>query len=90
MKDFIITRTETENAVLVGLITPEQNEAKVKEYLDELDFLATTAGIRTVKRFTQRLDTPNSVFFVGSGKLQEIKEYTENEKHAISLMIFDD
>ena len=90
MKDFIITQAETENAVLVGLITPEQNERKVKEYLDELDFLATTAGIRTVKRFTQRLDMPNSVSFIGSGKLQEIKEYTENDEHAISLVIFDD
>ena len=90
MKDFIITRAETENAVLVGLITPEQNEAKVKEYLDELDFLAMTAGIRAVKRFTQRLDMPNSVTFIGSGKLQEIKEYTEDEEQAISLVIFDD
>ncbi|MCL1934423.1 MAG: GTPase HflX [Candidatus Azobacteroides sp.] len=90
MKDFIITQAETENAVLVGLITPEQNESKVKEYLNELDFLTTTAGIRAVKRFTQRLDMPNSVTFVGSGKLQEIKEYTENEEHAISLAIFDD
>ena len=90
MKDFIITHTETENAVLVGLITPEQNEAKVKEYLDELDFLAHTAGIKAVKRFTQRLDMPNSVTFIGSGKLQEIKEYTENEEYAISLVIFDD
>jgi GTP-binding protein HflX len=90
MKDFIITHTETENAVLVGLITQEQNEAKVQEYLDELDFLATTAGIKAVKRFTQRLVMPDSVTFVGSGKLQEIKEYTENEEHAISLVIFDD
>jgi len=90
MKEFIITHTETENAVLVGLITPEQNETKVKEYLDELDFLATTAGIRAVKRFTQRLDMPNSVTFIGSGKLQEIKEYTENEDNAISIVIFDD
>jgi len=90
MKDFILTHTETENAVLVGLITPEQNEAKIKEYLDELDFLATTAGISAVKRFTQRLDMPNSVTFIGTGKLQEIKEYTENEDNAISLVIFDD
>ena len=90
MKDFIITHTETENAVLVGLITPEQNEARVKEYLDELDFLADTAGIKAVKRFTQRLDTPHSVTFIGSGKLQEIKEYTEDEEHAVSLVIFDD
>jgi len=90
MKEFIITHTETENAVLVGLITPEQSEPKVKEYLDELDFLADTAGIKAVKRFTQRLDMPNSVTFIGSGKLQEIKEYTENEENAISLVIFDD
>jgi len=90
MKDFIITHTETENGVLVGLITSEQSEAKVKEYLDELDFLADTAGIKAVKRFTQRLDMPNSVTFIGSGKLQEIKEYTENEDNAISLVIFDD
>ena len=90
MKDFIITHTETENAVLVGLITPEQNEATVNEYLDELDFLAVTAGIRAVKRFIQRLDMPNSVSFIGSGKLQEIKEFTENEDNAISLVIFDD
>jgi len=90
MKDFIISRSETENAILVGLITPEQNEVKVKEYLDELDFLATTAGIRAVKRLTQRLEKPNSVLFVGSGKLQEIKEYAENEENAISLVIFDD
>jgi len=90
MKDFIITHTETENAVLVGLITPKENDAKVKEYLDELDFLALTAGIKTVKRFTQRLDMPNSVTFIGAGKLQEIKEFTENEEYAISLVIFDD
>lgn len=90
MKDFIITDTETENAVLVGLITPEQNEAKANEYLEELDFLATTAGIRAVKRFTQRLDNPHPVTFVGSGKLQEIKEYTENEDHEIGRIIFDD
>ena len=90
MKDFIITDTQTENAVLVGLITPNQNEMKLKEYLDELDFLADTAGIKAVKRFTQRLDFPHPVTFVGSGKLKEIKEYTENEDNAISMVIFDD
>jgi GTP-binding protein HflX len=90
MKDFIITDTVTERAVLIGLITPEQNEAKAGEYLDELDFLASTAGIQAVKRFTQRLDMPHSVTFVGSGKLQEIKEYTENEDHEIGMVIFDD
>ncbi|MDR0412789.1 MAG: GTPase HflX [Dysgonamonadaceae bacterium] len=90
MKDFIITGTQTENALLIGLITPEQNEVKSKEYLDELDFLADTAGIRTVKRFTQRLDYPHPVTFVGSGKLKEIKEYVENEEHAVGMAIFDD
>jgi GTP-binding protein HflX len=90
MKEFIITDTVTERAVLVGLITPEQNEVKVKEYLDELDFLASTAGIQAVKRFTQRLEMPHSVTFVGSGKLQEIKAYTENEDNEIGMVIFDD
>jgi GTP-binding protein HflX len=90
MKDFILTDTQTENAVLVGLITPEQNELKSKEYLDELDFLADTAGIKAVKRFTQRLESPHSVTFVGSGKLKEIKAYTEDEDNKISQVIFDD
>ena len=84
MKEFIISEAQTEKAVLVGLVTPEQNEQKVKEYLDELAFLADTAGVDAVKRFTQKMDYPNSVTFVGTGKLQEIKEYVvENE-------IFDD
>jgi GTP-binding protein HflX len=90
MKDFILTDTQTENAVLVGLITPEQNELKSAEYLDELDFLADTAGIKAVKRFTQRLEMPHSVTFVGSGKLAEIRNFTENEENAISMVIFDD
>jgi GTP-binding protein HflX len=90
MKEFIITDTQTENAVLVGLITPEQSEVRLKEYLDELDFLADTAGIKAVKRFTQRLECPHSITFVGSGKLKEIKEYTENEDNEISMVIFDD
>ncbi len=90
MKDFIITDTPTENAVLVGLITPEQNEVRVKEYLDELAFLADTAGIVAEKRFTQRLEAAHPVTFVGSGKLQEIKDYVEDEDNEISLVIFDD
>jgi GTP-binding protein HflX len=90
MKDFIITQTETEKAVLIGLVTPEQSEAKVKEYLDELEFLASTAGIQSVKRFTQRLDMPHSITFVGSGKLQEIKQFTEDEDNEIGMVIFDD
>lgn len=90
MKDFIITQTKTEKAVLVGLVTPHQNEAKINEYLDELDFLASTAGIETTKRFTQRLDSPHPVTFVGSGKLNEIKAFVEDEDNEIGLVIFDD
>jgi GTP-binding protein HflX len=90
MKDFILTHTETEKAVLVGLITPEQNELKIKEYLDELEFLSSTAGVQPVKRFTQRLETSHPVTFVGTGKLQEIKEYVEDEENEIGIVIFDD
>ena len=80
MKEFIITQEQTERAVLVGLVTPEQSEAQVKEYLDELAFLAETAGIEPVRRFTQKADKPHAVTFVGSGKLQQIGEYVaENE-----------
>lgn len=88
MKDFIISKAQTEKAVLVGLITQNQNEAKVNEYLDELDFLADTAGAKPVKRFTQRMDYPNPVTFVGTGKLQEIKDFIEEEE--VGLVIFDD
>ena len=88
MKEFIITQEQTERAVLVGLVTPEQNEAQVKEYLDELAFLAETAGIEPVRRFTQKADKPHAVTFVGSGKLQQIGEYVaENE---IGIVVFDD
>lgn len=88
MKEFIISEAKTEKAILIGLVTPEQDERKVKEYLDELAFLADTAGVEAVKRFTQRLEKPNSVTFVGVGKLAEIKEYVvEND---IGLAIFDD
>jgi GTP-binding protein HflX len=88
MKEFILSETKTENAALVGLITPQQNERRVKEYLDELAFLAETAGAKAVKRFTQRLDEPNRTTFVGKGKLQEIGEYVE--EHDVGLVIFDD
>jgi GTP-binding protein HflX len=90
MKDLILTEIKSENAVLVGLITPEQNEEQVNEYLDELAFLAETAGIIPGKRFVQRLDMPNSVTFVGTGKLQEIKDYVQDEDNEIGLVIFDD
>jgi GTP-binding protein HflX len=88
MKEFVIRDAQTEKAVLVGLITPEQNEQKVEEYLDELAFLADTAGCEPVGRFRQRLDYPHPVTFVGHGKLQEIKTYVAD--HDIGIVIFDD
>ncbi len=75
MKEFILSQSKSENAVLVGLITKTQNEQKTKEYLDELAFLADTAGAVTVKRFVQRLESPNNATYVGPGKLEEIKEF---------------
>lgn len=77
MKEFVISEAKTETAVLVGLITPQQNEAKTKEYLDELEFLADTAGAVTLKRFTQRVQGPSQVTYVGKGKLEEIRAYIE-------------
>ncbi len=90
MKDFIVNEIKNEKAVLVGLITGEQNEEKVNEYLNELAFLAETAGLVPDKRFVQRLDMPNSVTFVGTGKLQEIKEFVKDEEKEIGVVIFDD
>ena len=75
MKEFVISEAKAETAVLVGLITKEQDEAKTKEYLDELEFLAETAGAIVVKRFTQRVSGPSSVTYIGKGKLEEIREY---------------
>lgn len=82
-----------ETAILVGLITPQQNERKTKEYLDELEFLAETAGAVTVKRFTQKVNGPSSVTYLGKGKLEEIRSYIQAEEDAereISMVIFDD
>lgn len=79
---------DTEKAVLIGLITPEQPEDRAKEYLDELEFLAYTAGAEVCKKFLQRLDYPNPKTFVGSGKLDEIKAFVE--ENGISMAIFDD
>ena len=75
MKEFVISEAKAETAVLVGLITQQQDEAKTKEYLDELEFLADTAGAVTVKRFTQKMQGPSQVTYVGKGKLDEIKQY---------------
>ncbi|MGM9835261.1 MAG: GTPase HflX [Muribaculaceae bacterium] len=84
----IVSDMENERAVLVGLITPTQNETKANEYLDELAFLADTAGAVTVKKFLQRCDAPNRTSFVGKGKLEEIAKYVE--ENDIALAIFDD
>ena len=79
---------EREKCVLVGLVTPQQGETKSAEYLDELAFLADTAGAEAVCRTTQRLDYPNPRTYVGKGKLEELKAYVE--EHEIPLVIFDD
>ena len=78
-----------ERAILIGLVTPTQDEARSAEYLAELAFLADTAGAEAVKTFTQRLDYPNPRTFVGKGKLEEIRQYIE-EDGDISMAIFDD
>ena len=101
MKEFVISEAKAETAVLVGLITPQQDEAKTKEYLDELEFLADTAGAVVVRRFTQRVGGPSQVTYVGSGKLLEIKQYIKDcedaanddetgETQPIGMVIFDD
>ena len=101
MKEFVISEVKAETAVLVGLITQEQDEAKTKEYLDELEFLADTAGAVTVKRFTQKVQGPSQVTYVGKGKLEEIRQYIEwcsenadnsegSEIQPVGMVIFDD
>ena len=82
MKEFVISEVKAETAVLVGLITKEQDEAKTKEYLDELEFLADTAGAVTVKRFTQKVNGPSQTTYVGKGKLEEIKQYIKEQQDA--------
>lgn len=101
MKEFVISEVKAETAVLVGLITQEQDEAKTKVYLDELEFLADTAGAVTVKRFTQKVQGPSQVTYVGKGKLEEIKQYIKMQEDAadddptgetqpVGMVIFDD
>jgi len=88
MPEPIYTEIIPEKAILIGLITPKQDEERVKEYLDELSFLIDTAGAIPGKRFVQRLQYPDPKTFVGSGKLIELKEYVkENE---IDVAVFDD
>jgi GTPase len=94
-KEFFITMIDKKNriqkeekAVLIGLVHKEQTEQQVNEYLDELAFLAETAGAIAVKRFTQKLPHPDSRTFVGKGKLEEIKKYVQGKD--IRIIIFDD
>jgi len=79
---------QEEKAVLVGLVHKDQTEQQVQEYLDELSFLAETAGAVTLKRFTQKLQHPDSRTFVGKGKLEEISNYVKGKD--IRVVIFDD
>lgn len=94
MKEFVISQAQTEKAVLVGLVTRTQDERKTDEYLDELAFLAETAGAEVVKRFTQKVEQANTVTYVGRGKLLEIKEYIQskedNPEEEVGMVIFDD
>ena len=96
MKEFEYSEAEAskaETAILVGLVTPTQDEAKTKEYLDELEFLADTAGAVTVKRFTQKVGGANQTSYVGKGKLEEIAQYIKDEEdndREIGMVIFDD
>lgn len=84
-----ILSMQIEQAILVGLITQDQNETKAREYLDELAFLAETAGATPIRKFMQRLAFPNPKTFVGQGKLEEIKQFViENE--TVTMIIFDD
>ncbi len=88
MIDPLDQKTRAETAVLIGLITDQQDGEQVKEYLDELEFLATTADITTLKRFTQKLHKPDGRTYIGSGKLAEVKQWME--EHGADSLIFDD
>ena len=81
-------KSQYEKVILIGLITKSQNEAKAKEYLDELAFLAFTAGGEVSRRYTQKLDVPNPKTFIGSGKMDQVKAYID--QNDISTAIFDD
>lgn len=88
MADKLIDKKDPERAVLVGLATQEQSREKADEYLDELEFLVETAGGIAVQRFIQGIDRPNSRTYVGTGKLEEIRDYVKAEE--IDLVVFDD
>lgn len=83
MKEFVISEAKVETAILVGLITPQQNERKTTEYLDELEFLAETAGAKVIKRYTQKVNGPSSVTYLGSGKLEEIAQFIKDKQDEV-------
>ncbi|MBP5375445.1 MAG: GTPase HflX [Bacteroidaceae bacterium] len=92
MKEFI-KEAKVETAVIVGLITPQQKERKTTEYLNELEFLADTAGAKVVRRFTQRVNGPSSITYIGTGKLEEIAAFIrqkDDEEDPVGMVIFDD
>lgn len=79
---------EYEKVVLIGIVTREQDEEKLKEYLDELEFLTYTAGGEVIKRFSQKMDVPNPKTFIGTGKMEEVRNYVQ--EHEVGTVIFDD
>ena len=83
MNQFVISEAKVETAVLVGLITPQQNEKKTEEYLNELEFLAETAGAQVIRRFTQKVNGASSVTYIGSGKLDEIAQFIKQKQDEV-------
>ena len=88
MREPFVTKKEEEKAVLVGIMLPGQSSDEIQDYLDELEFLADTAGAVTVKRFIQKLDNPNPRSLIGKGKVAEIAQYVE--ENDVNIVIFDD
>ncbi|MBC8300739.1 MAG: GTPase HflX, partial [Pelagibacterales bacterium] len=83
-----LKKSNFENTVLVGVINANQDEFKLNEYLEELDFLTKTAGGKVIKKFKQKIVNPNSKFFIGKGKIEEIKKFSKNNE--VSMVVFDD
>ena len=81
-------KSNFERTVLVGVINESQDEEKLKEFLEELEFLSVTAGGKVVKKYTQRINTPNPKTFIGKGKIDEIQKYIKSKD--ISIVVFDD
>ena len=89
----VITEKKAETAILVGIITQDQDERKTREYLDELEFLADTAGVRVMRRFTQKIPQALAATYVGKGKLEEMRDYIkrmEDQEDEVGMAIFDD